>query len=85
MQLISKKRSKRSRRVEPETPPQVEPQPIGPTDQPVTDPNATTPAAAAAPDGGDLAAAPKPKKKKKPRQPAPDAAPGAPTSSPFPF
>ncbi len=83
----SKKRSKRSRRVEPETPPQVEPQPIGPTDQPVIDPNAATPAAAAAPDGGDPAAAPKPKKKKKPRQPAPDAAPapGAPTSSPFPF
>ena len=84
----SKKRSKRSRRVEPETPPQVEPQPIGPADQPVTDQNAAAPAAAAAPDAGDATTAPKPKKKKKPRQSAPtDAAPApAPaTNSPFPF
>jgi hypothetical protein len=94
----STKRSRRSRRVEPETPAPIEPQPIGPSDPPVadpfatgeptTEPSATEQSATAPVNQGEEAApaAPKPQKKKKRRRSAPaSAARPAPSSSPFPF
>jgi hypothetical protein len=82
-----KKKSKRSRRVEPITPTPIEPQPIGPPDQPAPIQGAQAPAV---PNATDTPAAPadpgaaKPKKKKKRAQPAPAAAP-APNAPGFPF
>jgi hypothetical protein len=80
-EAVDRRRSRRSRRVEPVTPTPIEPQPIGPPDQP------PSPVQGAAPDAAGSAQtlaeqpAPKPKKKRKPAQAAPS--PSGPSQFPF--
>jgi hypothetical protein len=83
----SRRRSRRSRRVEPVTPTPIEPQPIGPPDQPAPALQGAPDAAASAQTPADQAGA-KPKKKRKPAAQSADPGAAAPRpSSPslFPF
>lgn len=71
-----KKKSKRSRKVEPAAPAPIEAQPIGPADQP----DAAAPDAQPAP--GDAPPAPEQPKKKKKKKPKPPPAAAAPAAAP---